>query len=106
MAYERLVKKMTVENLWLYILSLLKDKPKYGYEIRKLIQEKYGFKPGAVTAYVVLYKLVKGGYISLKEEKKEGKGPTRKYYEITDEGRKLLLKGEKFLEETLKKISS
>jgi DNA-binding PadR family transcriptional regulator len=106
MAYERLVKKMTVENLWLYILSLLKDKPKYGYEIRKLIQEKYGFKPGAVTAYVVLYKLVKGGYISLKEEKKEGKGPARKYYEITDEGRKLLLKGEKFLEETLKKISS
>ncbi|MBS7655411.1 helix-turn-helix transcriptional regulator [Candidatus Bathyarchaeota archaeon] len=106
MAYERLIKKITVENLWLYILSLLKDKPKYGYEIRKLIQERYGFKPGTVTAYIVLYRLVKEGYISLKEEKKEGKGPARKYYEITEEGRMLLAKGERFLEETLKKIRS
>jgi DNA-binding PadR family transcriptional regulator len=106
MAYERLVKKITVENLWLYILSLLKDAPKYGYEIRKLIQERFGFKPGTVTAYIVLYKLVKGGYISLKEERKSEKGPTRKYYEITEEGKKLLAKGEEFLEETLRKIRS
>ncbi len=104
MAYERLVKKMTVENLWLYILSSLRSEPKYGYEIKKHIKEKFGFDTGKVTAYVVLYKLSKEGYIRLKEERKDGYGPPRKYYEITKKGLRILKEGERFLENVLKKI--
>jgi len=104
MAYERLVKKMTVENLWIYILSSLKLKPRYGYEIGRYIEKNYGFKQGKVTSYVILYRLVKEGLIKLKEEKKDGFGPPRKYYAITDKGLKVLRQGEKFLENMLDKI--
>ena len=69
MAYERLVKKMTVENLWIYILSSLKLKPRYGYEIGRHIEKKYGFKLGKVTSYVILYRLVKEGLIKILPEK-------------------------------------
>ena len=91
MAYERLVRKLTLENLWLYILSSLKTGPKYGYEIRDYIRKKYGFTTGKVTAYVVLYKLMKEGHIILKED-------------ITEKGITVLHKGEKFLEKMLKEI--
>ncbi|MCW4032942.1 MAG: PadR family transcriptional regulator [Candidatus Bathyarchaeota archaeon] len=104
MAYERLVKKMTVENLWIYILSSLKLKPRYGYEIGRHIEKNYGFKLGKVTSYVILYRLVKEGLIILKEEKKDGFGPPRKYYAITDKGLKALRQGEKFLENMLDRI--
>jgi DNA-binding PadR family transcriptional regulator len=104
MAYERLVRKLTLENLWIYVLSSLKTGPKYGYEIRDYIKKRYGFTTGKVTAYVVLYKLMKEGLIILKEEKKDGHGPPRKYYTITEKGTKVLHKGEKFLEKMLKEM--
>lgn len=104
MAYERLVRKLTVENLWIYVLSSFRAGPKYGYEIRKHIKEKYGFNSGRVTAYVVLYKLMKEGHIKLKEKKKGGQGPPRKYYEITKKGLQVLEDGERFLESILEKI--
>jgi PadR family transcriptional regulator PadR len=104
MAYERLVRKLTLENLWIYILSSLKTGPKYGYEIRDYIREKYGFTTGKVTAYVVLYKLMKEGHIILKEEKKDGHGPPRKYYSITEKGIEALHKGKEFLEQILEEI--
>ena len=104
MAYDRLVKKMTVENLWIYILSSLKAGPKYGYEIRRHVKERYGFNSGRVTAYAVLYKLMKEGHIKLKEEKKDGRGPPRKYYELTKKGLQVLEDGERFLESILEKI--
>jgi len=104
MAYERLVKKLTIENLWMYVLSSLKSGPKYGYEIRKFIIDTYGFTPGRVTAYVVLYKLMKEECIILKEEKKDSHGPPRKYYEITGKVSIVLKKGEKFLINIVNKI--
>jgi len=104
MAYERLVRKMTTENMWIYILSSLKLKSRYGYEIGRYIEKNYGFKPGKVTSYVIIYRLEKEGLIILKEEKKDGFGPPRKYYAITDKGLKVLKRGEKFLENMLDKI--
>lgn len=103
-AYERLVRKVTLENLWIYVLSLLRSGPKYGYEIRDLIRAEYGFEPGKVSAYVVIYKLAKGGYISPKAGGGRGPGPPRKYYEITEKGIELLERGLRFLEETLDRL--
>ncbi|MEM0440119.1 MAG: PadR family transcriptional regulator [Candidatus Caldarchaeum sp.] len=99
MAYERLVRKLTQENLWLYILTLLNRKPLYGYEVRKLIEKEFGFRPGQVTSYVVLYRLEKSGLIKVVDESKGSRGPARKYYAITPQGQTVLQKAKKFIVE-------
>jgi DNA-binding PadR family transcriptional regulator len=75
LAFERLVRKLTQENLWLYILTLLRQGPVYGYEIRRLIEERFGFKPGEVTSYVVLYRLEKAGLIHVVNKERGSRGP-------------------------------
>jgi len=96
-AYRRLVRKLTTENLWIYVLRLLKDGPLYGYEVRKKIMETFGFKPGMVTCYIVLHKLEGEGLIEAKEVKGTSLGPPRKYYVLTDKGREALEKAKIFL---------
>lgn len=104
MAYQRLVRKLTKENLWIYILSLLKDGPLYGYEVERMIQERYGFKPSKVTCYVVLYKLRKEGYISIAKTTPSQAGPPRTYYRITEKGIDLLEKARIFLDSLYKRV--
>jgi PadR family transcriptional regulator PadR len=94
---ERLKKKVQKENLWLFILSLLNKKDRYGYEIRDLIKKRFGFLSGNVTAYKVLYLLERGGYVSSKKGKK-------RYYKITASGREQLKKSKQFFESVLKSL--
>jgi PadR family transcriptional regulator, regulatory protein PadR len=82
---ERLEKSMTTDNLWMYILTLLRERGMYPYEIRSTIKERFGFSPGNVTAYIVLKKLKSGGYVEI-NKKDQGKGPERTYYSITRKG--------------------
>ncbi len=96
-AYRRLVRKLTIENLWLYVLSLLKKEPLYGYEIREKIRKHFGFKPGRVTCYIVLYKLESEGLITTKKTTESSGGPQRKYYVLTAKGEKALEKAKNFL---------
>lgn len=102
MPSRRLREKLTKENLWLYILSLLKERDMYGYELRAAIQEKFGFKPGNVTAYRVLYALKRAGFVEIVE--KETGGRERKYYKITASGREEFKKGITVLRELLGKL--
>ena len=68
------------------ILDLIKDKPRYGYEIIRILEERsHGFyapSPGAV--YPTLQFLEEAGYIIAAQQ--NGK----KVYTITDEGRQFL----------------
>lgn len=96
--FERFKKSVTKDNLWIYILTLLKGREMYPYEIRKKIEERFGFKPGNVTAYIVFHKLRSGGYIEASKTKKL-RGPERTYYKITEKGREELKKAIKFYEE-------
>ena len=68
------------------ILDLLKDKPSYGYEVIRELEERFhGFyspSPGAV--YPTLQYLEDMGYVTCKEQ--DGK----KVYTITDDGLKFL----------------
>jgi len=93
---ERLKRKILVENLWLFILQLLEEKDYYGLGIRKTIKEKFGFWLGNVTAYKVLYLLEKGGYVSFFT-----KG-NKKYYKITEKGKKEMAEAERFLKSLVK----
>ena len=88
---ERFERSMTKDNLWLYILSLLKERDMYPYEIRGSIREKFSFSPGNVTAYIVLKKLSAGGYVAVRKKDK-GKGPQRTHYSITEKGERELSK--------------
>ena len=103
-AYQRLVQKLTKENLWLYILSLLHEGPKYGYEIRGEVKKRFGFEPGRVTSYRVLYTLKKDGLVTVKTEEPSKEGPARKYYTITQKGEKMLNEAEAFLRDLHKRL--
>ncbi|ACS34459.1 PadR family transcriptional regulator [Thermococcus gammatolerans] len=101
---ERLQDKVTKEVLWLYILKLLKERPMYAYELKQEIKKAFGFEPATVSSYVVLYKLEKDGYVKAKWQEGLSGKPSRKYYELTPQGEKLLEEGLAFLEETLSKL--
>lgn len=68
------------------ILQLISEKPSYGYEIIKSIQERMGggYAPSPGVVYPVLTMLEEMGHATISEE------GSRKLYTITDEGAKAL----------------
>ena len=75
----------------LLILSLVEARPRHGYEISKLIEQRSG---GAVrfhvaSLYPLLYRLEKRGWLSGRWVEKDGQR-RRRYYRLTSEGRKVL----------------
>jgi DNA-binding PadR family transcriptional regulator len=96
-AMKRLISRTTRDNLWLYVLTLLKERDYFAYELRSAIKERFGVEMASVTAYVLLYKLRRDELVQLSEERREGKRPTRKYYKITDLGMQTLIEARKYL---------
>ncbi|MBZ9572108.1 PadR family transcriptional regulator [Patescibacteria group bacterium] len=96
--FERLKKYNTKGNLWIYILSFLKERKIYGWEVQSLIKREFNFKPGLITPYRVLYRLEKNGFVKSKMREK------RRIYEITEKGKEELKKAKIFYQELLKKI--
>ncbi len=99
-AFKRLEKKLTIELLFLWVLRLLKDGPKYAYELRQEFHERFDFSPATVTSYTVLYLLEKEGIVRRAEVNAEGERIDRKYYEITELGEKLMDECDEFLKKT------
>ena len=95
---DRLKRKLGIELLWIYLLSMLKKKSSHAYVLRKEVESKFGFLPGNVSVYVVLYKLEKHNFVKVK---KEG---NRSIYHITPSGKDLLKIAKKELENTLKLV--
>lgn len=93
---ERLRRKLTIENLWLYILTLLKDGPKYPYEIPELMEKRFGWRPARVTGYIVMKRLEMDGYIRI-VRRRSSQGRVRNYYELTEKGREALREAESLL---------
>ena len=56
---ERMADSLRRGNIWIWILKLLNEEDKYAYQLRKEINDKFGFDPATVTAYAVLYRLEK-----------------------------------------------
>ena len=95
---ERLKRKLGIELLWIYLLSMLKKKPSHAYVLRKKVETKFGFLPGNVSVYVVLYKLKKHGFVKVKRE------GNRSVYSITVSGKELLKEAKKKLELTIEMV--
>ena len=109
-AINRLIDKITKANLWLYILRLLLEKPRYGYEIKNKIKDRYGFSPAIVSSYVILYKMKKDKLVEEHEEinkeaenNKTGK-PGRIYYYITDLGKETMQEAKEYIVALLDEI--
>lgn len=73
--------------LELCVLVLLDKQDRYGYELVQKISDQIQISEGSV--YPLLRRLTKEGYFTtyLKES---SEGPSRKYYALTEEGRKYL----------------
>ena len=87
--YERQKKKGDLDML---VLRLLKSEAKYGYQIIQEMKEKseeiFLLKDG--TLYPILYRLEDDKLVVSKWSEAEGKQVPRKYYEITEAGKKAL----------------
>lgn len=71
------------------ILKIISTNDAYGYKIVTVLQEKGFSEVKEGTIYPLLLRLEKNGYIR-SEFRISEIGPSRKYYRITDEGRKHL----------------
>lgn len=84
------------------ILQHLKDKPSYGYEIMRVLQERFHsfYIPSPGTVYPTLQMLEEMGYVTASEQ--EGK----RVYTITEEGRRFLNEQKDFKERIKSQMSN
>ena len=82
------VKKGSAEVL---VLALVEDRPRHGYEIGKLIEERSGgvLRFHIASLYPMLYRLEKRGLIEGRWVEKAGQRRKR-FYRITPQGRQVL----------------
>jgi DNA-binding PadR family transcriptional regulator len=79
-------KKVSAELL---IPSLVEARPRHGYEISKLIEQRSGgtVRFHVASLYPLLYRLEKRGWVQGRWVEKAGQ---RRYYRLTSEGRRVL----------------
>lgn len=73
------------------VLQLLEERDMYGYELVKEMDQRseHNLQIKEGTLYPALHKLEKQEYIECYWQNQE-KGPARKYYRITDQGKEML----------------
>jgi PadR family transcriptional regulator, regulatory protein PadR len=86
--FDRELKKGSAELL---ILSLIEHRPRHGYEISKLIEQRSDgmLKFNVASFYPLLYRLEKRGFISGRWVEKAGQR-RRRYYRLTAQGKTVL----------------
>ena len=97
-ALDRLVAKLTKENLWIYVVRLLMERPMYGYEIAREIRERFNINITNVGVYVVLYKMERDGLV---ETFMSGDS---KMYRLRPETVELWLRARDFISTILKEV--
>src|SRR3954469_14361450 len=85
---DRELKKGSAELL---ILSLVETRPRHGYEISKLIEERSDgvLRFNVASLYPLLYRLEKRGWIEGRWVEKAGQR-RRRFYKLTPQGKKVL----------------
>jgi transcriptional regulator len=86
--FDRELKKGSAELL---ILSLIEHRPRHGYEISKLIEQRSEgvLKFNVASFYPLLYRLEKRGFISGRWVEK-ARQRRRRYYQLTAQGKTVL----------------
>jgi DNA-binding transcriptional regulator PaaX len=83
---KRYTDSVTNNNLWVYILSLGKEKEVPEGEVSRMIFEKFGFLPNDLMVKTVIFRLKKDGYAS------KERFQSQSAYKATDKGIKELEK--------------
>jgi len=85
---DRELKKGSAELL---ILSLVEARPRHGYEISKLIEQRSAgaLRFHAASLYPLLYRLERRGWLEGRWVEKSGQR-RRRYYRLTRQGRRVL----------------
>ncbi|MEM1526864.1 MAG: PadR family transcriptional regulator [Ignisphaera sp.] len=98
-ALKRLMRKLTVETLWIYVVRVLMDfGPMRAYDIRKKLVAVLELKIPAITVYSVIYKLRGEGII---EQVKVG---DEMLYRVTSRGIEEFKRALRFLENVISKL--
>ncbi len=84
--WQKQIRKGTLEML---VLLCLKEQEYYGYSLLQRLKEAANIKVADGTIYPLLSRLQKEGHIESRWQIMEV-GPARKYYQITDEGKKMV----------------
>ena len=86
-----LVRELKKGSTEMLVLALVEDRPRHGYEIAKLIEERSDgvLQFHAASLYPLLYRLEKRGLIKGRWVEKAGKR-RRRFYKITVAGQKIL----------------
>lgn len=85
----------------LHILYHAAKEPIYGAEIIEELR-RHGYDLSAGTLYPILHGLAEAGYLDWSAEVVQGK--RRKYYRITDEGRKMLVQATRKVKELVSEV--
>jgi len=93
----------------LLILSLLEVRPRHGYDVSKLIEQRSRgtLRYHAASLYPLLYRLEKRGWVQGRWVEKSGQR-RRRYYRLTAQGRKVLAaqrRGWQVFVEAIKRIT-
>lgn len=73
----------------LCVLKVIGDQPTYGYAIGCALADAGLGQPKGGTLYPLLSRFQEAGWVTAQWQPGDG-GPGRKFYEITDQGRKVL----------------
>ncbi len=86
--FNKELKRGTLEML---LLCLISERRMYGYELVSTLEKKAGslFRIKEGTLYPILYRLEAAGYIESSWETLD-RGVPRKYYQLTEHGKKYL----------------
>jgi len=68
------------------VLALLRDRPRYGFDLVRELSEAGGLLTSEGTIYPLLARLRRDGLVVTTWQESEA-GPPRRYYALTDDGR-------------------
>jgi len=105
LAYRRLVSKLTKENLWMYILAMLTERPMYGYEVANELRSRFQIDVATITVYVVLYRMSAEGLVRRLTDRGNKLGLRKVFYQVTERGLEAFKDGLRFIEETLRTLA-
>jgi len=98
-ALTRLKRKLTIENLWIYIIKILIEyKEIKAYDARKILRTKFGIKAPSITVYGVIYRMTREGLLEKITKDNET------LYRLTDKGLEAYREGIKLLENIFQKL--
>ena len=100
-ALRRLMRKITIETLWLYIARILHDsEPMKAYDVKKKLQEVFNINPPTITVYTVIYRMSKEGLLDT--IKIEGEV----LYKLSDRGRNEFYEALEFIKKLVDKLKT